>query len=86
MKASDLDLTIYIENVAVIAQLVQWLGYALDDQDSRVRLPVEAGNFSLHRRVQNDSGAHPASYLMGTGGSFPGCKAAGEWSWPFTSI
>jgi len=23
---------------------------------------------------------------MGTGSSFPGCKAAGAWSWPFTSM
>jgi len=49
----------------------------LDDRGSRVRFPAEAGNFSLHHRVQNGSGAHPASYLMGTGGSFPGGKAAG---------
>jgi hypothetical protein len=35
-----------------------------------------AGNFSLHR-VQNGSGAHPASYPMGTMGSFPGSKADG---------
>jgi hypothetical protein len=27
---------------------------------------VVAGNFSLHHRVQNGSGAHPASYPMGT--------------------
>jgi hypothetical protein len=33
-------------------------------------------NFSLHHRVQNSSGAHPASYPMGTRGSFPGGKAA----------
>jgi len=32
------------------------------------------------------SGAHPASYPMGTGGSFLGGKAAGSWSWPLTSI
>jgi hypothetical protein len=31
-----------------------------------------AGNFSLHHRVHNDSGAQPASYPMGTRGSFPG--------------
>jgi hypothetical protein len=36
-----------------------------------------AGNFSLHHRVQNGSGAHPASYPMGTRGFFPGGKAAG---------
>jgi hypothetical protein len=53
------------------------LGYGLDDQGSRVRFPAGAGNFSLHHRVQNGSGAHPASYPMSTRGSFPGGKAAG---------
>jgi len=45
-----------------------------------------SGNFSLHHRDQNGSGAHPASYPMGTGGSSLGSKAAGAWSWPLTSI
>jgi hypothetical protein len=31
----------------------------------------------FHHRVQNGSGAHPASYPMGTRGFFPGNKAAG---------
>jgi hypothetical protein len=53
------------------------LRYRLDDRGSRVRFPAGAGNFSLHHRVQNGSGAHPASYIMGTRGSFPGDKAAG---------
>jgi hypothetical protein len=52
------------------------LGYGLDDRDFRVRFPEGAGNFSLHHRVQNGSGAHPASYPMGTRCSFPGGKAA----------
>jgi hypothetical protein len=43
------------------------LSYGLDVRGSR--------NFSLHR-VQNGSGAHPASYPMGTRGSLPGGKAA----------
>jgi len=30
--------------------------------------------------------AHPASYPVGTRGSFPGGKAAGAWSWPLTSV
>jgi hypothetical protein len=34
-------------------------------------------NFSLHHRVQNGSGAHSASYPMGTRGSFHGGKEAG---------
>jgi hypothetical protein len=46
----------------------------------------EAGNFSLHYRVQNGSGVHPASYPIGTRGSFSGGKAAEAWSWPLTSI
>jgi hypothetical protein len=53
------------------------LGYGLDDRVSRVRFPVGAGNFSLHHRVRNDSGAHPASCPVGNRGSFPGGKAAG---------
>jgi hypothetical protein len=54
------------------------LGYGLDDRDSRVRLPAAAGNFSLHHRVQNCTGTHPASYPMGTRGSFPGVKPPGR--------
>jgi hypothetical protein len=44
---------------------------------SGVRLSVGAGNFSLLHRVQAGSEAHPASYPVGTGDSFPGDKAAG---------
>jgi hypothetical protein len=53
------------------------LGYGLDDRGSKVRFPAGAVNFSLHHRVQNGSGAHPASYPLGTSGSFPEGKAAG---------
>jgi hypothetical protein len=62
------------------------LGYRLDDRGSRVRFPAGAGNFSVHHHIQNGSGAHLASYPMGTRGFFPGSKAAGAWSWPLTSI
>jgi hypothetical protein len=54
------------------------LGYGLDDRDSRVPFLARAGNFSLYHRVQNGSGAHPASCPMGTRGSFPGGKAGRE--------
>jgi hypothetical protein len=54
---------------AVIAQSVKRLGYGLDDRSSRVRFPAGVENFSLHHRVQNGSGAHPASYAMSTRGS-----------------
>jgi hypothetical protein len=50
--------------------------YELDNQGVRVRGPV-GQEFSLLHVVQTDSGAHPASYPMSTGGFFPGGKAAG---------
>jgi hypothetical protein len=53
------------------------LGYGLENRGSRVRFPAETGNFSVHHRVQKGSGAYPASYPMGTRGSFPGGTAAG---------
>jgi hypothetical protein len=37
-----------------------------------VRFPAGAGT-----PIQTGSGAHPASYPMGAGGSFPGVKATG---------
>jgi hypothetical protein len=54
------------------------LGYRLDDRGSRVRFPAGAGNFSLQHRIQNGCGANPASYPMGTRGSFPGVKRPGR--------
>jgi hypothetical protein len=51
-------------------------GYGLDDRGVGVLVPV--GDFSLLLVVQTDSGAHPASYPMGTGGSFPGVKRPGR--------
>jgi hypothetical protein len=53
------------------------LGYGLDDRGSRVGFLVGARNFSVHHHVQNSSGAHPASYLMGTRVSSPEGKVAG---------
>jgi hypothetical protein len=56
------------------------LGYGPDDRGSRFRFPAGTENFSLHHRIQNGSGAHPASYPVGIRVSFPGGKAAGSWS------
>jgi hypothetical protein len=39
------------------------------------RSPAEAKYFSSNLRVQTGSEAHPASYPMSNGGSFPGGKA-----------
>jgi len=64
------------------AQSVQWLGYGLDDWDS----VSSRGWVFFHHSIQSGPGAHQASFTMGSGGSFPGGKAAGAWSWPPTSV
>jgi hypothetical protein len=42
-----------------------------------VRFPAGVRDISLRHSVQTGSGAHPASYPMGTGVSFSEGKAAG---------
>jgi hypothetical protein len=49
--------------------------YGLDDRGVEFESRWGQG-FSLLHIVQTGSGAHLASYPMGTGGSFPGGKAA----------
>jgi hypothetical protein len=49
------------------------LSYGLDDRG--VRVLAGAGNFSRHQCVQTGSGAQPASYPMGTRGSYPESEA-----------
>jgi hypothetical protein len=51
-------------------RIVQWYIAGLRAGWSGVRVPTWAGNFSLHHRVQTGSGAHPASYPVGTRISF----------------
>jgi hypothetical protein len=51
--------------------------FRLDDRAIEVRSPTGAEDFSSSPFIQTSSGAHPASYPMGTGGPFPGGKA-----WP----
>jgi hypothetical protein len=46
-------------------------GYGLDGWGVGVRVPV-GEDFSLLHFFQTSSGAHPAFYPMGTGGSIPG--------------
>jgi hypothetical protein len=53
-------------------------GYGLDDRMNGVRISAGVGNFSLRHRVQTGSGAHPASYSVGTKGFFPGVKRPGR--------
>jgi hypothetical protein len=50
--------------------------YGLDDRAIEVRSPTGAQDFSSSPCVQTGSGAHPASYPMGTGGkAWPGRDA-----------
>jgi hypothetical protein len=49
--------------------------YGLYDQAIGVRSPTEAKDFYSSLCVQTGSGAHPASYPVGTGSPFPGGKA-----------
>jgi hypothetical protein len=52
-------------------------GYALDARGKGSEFEFRYGQeYSFLHVVQIGSGAHPASYPMGTGGSFPGSKAA----------
>jgi hypothetical protein len=50
-------------------------GYGLDDRAIEVRSSAEATYFSSSLCVKIDSGAHPASCTMGTGGPIPEGKA-----------
>jgi hypothetical protein len=59
-------------------------GYGLDDHGVGVRVPM-GEEFSLLHGIPTGSGAHPASYPLGTWGSFPGGKVAGAWIWPLTN-
>jgi hypothetical protein len=49
--------------------------YGLDDRAIEVLSPTGAEDFSSSPCIQTGSGAHPASYPMGTWGPFPGGKA-----------
>jgi hypothetical protein len=57
---------------AGVAQSIQCL---TTDWTAGVRSLTGEEDFSSNLCVQTGSGAHPASYTMGTGGSFPGGKA-----------
>jgi hypothetical protein len=53
-------------------------GYGLHDQGQREFESRSGKTFSLLHIVQTGSGVHPTSYIMGTGGSFPGIKRQGH--------
>jgi hypothetical protein len=67
---------------ARVAQSVHRLS---DGLEGRVRFQAEAEIFSVCHCVHTESGVHPAPYKVGTTGSLPEGKAAGEWSWLLTA-
>jgi hypothetical protein len=50
----------------------------MDDRRSKVGFQAGGGNFSLHYQLHTGSGAHPASYPMGTGDFSSGAKRPGR--------
>jgi hypothetical protein len=70
-------LVFVLDRRARVAQSVQKLGYGMDNRGS-VPARGNDGSFSLQHCVQTGSGAHPSSYPMGTGSSFPGIRRPGR--------
>jgi hypothetical protein len=62
-----------------VSGLLSRYSYSLGLRAGRPRFDFrQEDDFSLLHRDQSDSGAHPAPYTMGTGGSFPGDEARHE--------
>jgi hypothetical protein len=51
-----------------------------------VQFPAGVGIFFFLQLCPDQLWGHPASYPIYAGSSFPGCKVAGAWSWPLTSV
>jgi hypothetical protein len=60
-------------NVGYTLQVVS--DYGLDDRRLGLDPWQRQNDFFSNLCIQTDSGAHPASWPMGTGGPFPGAKA-----------
>jgi hypothetical protein len=83
VEFSNLIVTTYIQISNVLYSNIRSLvssdsivsDYGLDDRAIGIRSPTGAKDFSSILCVQAGSGAHPASFPMGTGGPFPGGKA-----------
>ena len=56
---------------AWIAQLLQSMGYWLENPGTVDRLLAQVRGFSFLKGVQTGSVAHPTSYLTGTWGALP---------------
>jgi hypothetical protein len=71
--------TINWKNLTQIgARIAQWYSAGLRAGWSGVRIPAGTENLTLHHLVQTGSGAHLASYPMGTRGFCPEVKRPGR--------
>jgi hypothetical protein len=61
----------------VIYILGAGIGQSVDNPRILGSVPSRDNKFSPLHKVQSDSGVHPASYRMSTGGGLSGGKAAG---------
>jgi hypothetical protein len=69
---------LYTMELVIGSEIAQWYSAGVRAKRSGGRVTVGTGNFSLHHRVQTGSGAHPASYPMGTRNSFLRVKRPGR--------
>jgi hypothetical protein len=77
LKHRDNFTFLLLKGRSEVAQSIQTINYGLDDWGS---IPSKGsdGIFSLRYRFQTCSGAHPASYIINTGGGgYPGGKTPG---------
>jgi hypothetical protein len=72
--SETVPLITYIKKSSWDSSISVVMGCGLGD---RGLIPGRAGDFPLLHSIQTGSGAHPASYPVGTGGSFPGGEVAG---------
>jgi hypothetical protein len=90
LKVLKLGLQWYGNLVSVIC--VYWYLSRYSDwlragrSDDRGSIPDGCSEFFLRYHVRTGYGVHPASCSVGIRDCFSGCKAAGAWSWPLTSI
>jgi hypothetical protein len=76
-KTVERDLVVIKAHLNTLLQSVRELGWFSRYNDG-LMTGWPGFDFFLLLSVQTGSGAHPASYPMGTEGSSPGCKTTGK--------
>lgn len=76
VEGTEYSIIIHVIWGTRIAELVERLGYKMDCLETGVRLQAGERDFLVHN-IKSGSGAHPGSYTVCTGDSFPESEAAG---------